>query len=328
MRRDLLSIIEAAYAVDLGDRAWLDGLAQSVLTNVPFRVLGVVVNGYDISNPARPRLAVGGRHLATPDAGRFARWDELVRLFEADPESTRASYGSLDEGLGLEIPGAGGLAPVFASMGIGDVYGVNGRNPSGRGVFMGLCLPPGFAPLSPGARRTFARIARHVAAAYRLRLRLKGAALEPDSADAVLTPDGAVAHASGEAKAAGALEALRRSVVAVSKARGRTRQRDPEQAVEQWRALVDARWSLVDHFERGGRHYLVAQRNDCAPAPVAVLTQREQQVVALAATGHSNKAIAYDLGLATSTVGVLISRALKRLGLRSRRELKGLVYRA
>lgn len=326
-RPDLLDIVEKAYVMDGTDAEWFDGLAESVHANLPFRSVGVVVNGYDISNPERPTFSE--LHCASPEIDRLQRsWLELIELFETDPERTRASYGALDEGLGLEIPVPGGerLAAVFRRLKIGDVYGINGRNPSGQGCFVGVVLSPRFAPISPGMRQTCARIARHVAAGYRLRRRLAVAESRAsiDHADAVIALDGSIEHATGDARAKDAREALRRSAVAVAAARGRRRLEDPARAIATWRALVDARWSLVDHFEYGGSRYLVAHRNDCQPPPLALLTERERQVVALAAMGHANKAIAYDLGIATSTVGVLMSRALRRLGLRSRRGLREL----
>lgn len=328
-RSDLLEIIERAYVMEGTDAEWFDGLAHSVHANLPFRSLGVVVNGYDISNPERPVFSEF--HCAAPRLERLQEsWLTLIEFFETDPARTRASYGALDEGLGLDIPVPGGerLAEVFRRIGMGDVYGINGRNPSGRGCFIGVCMPPRFAPIGDATRRTFARIARHVAAGYRLRQRLAQAEATIERADAIVAVDGTIEHAVGHARSKDAREALRRSVVAVSAARGKKRLDDPEKAVATWRALVDARWSLVDHFERGGSHYLVAHRNDCQPAPLALLTERERQIVALAAMGHANKAIAYDLGIATSTVGVLLSRALRRLGLRSRRELRSVLTRS
>jgi DNA-binding CsgD family transcriptional regulator len=44
-------------------------------------------------------------------------------------------------------------------------------------------------------------------------------------------------------------------------------------------------------------------------------------VVQHALLGHRNKVIAYDLGLAASTVRVLIARAAAKVGARSRQEL-------
>jgi DNA-binding CsgD family transcriptional regulator len=55
--------------------------------------------------------------------------------------------------------------------------------------------------------------------------------------------------------------------------------------------------------------------------PLARLTARERDVVARALRGCANKVIAYDLGLAHSTVRVLMARAAIKLGAHSRDEL-------
>jgi len=55
--------------------------------------------------------------------------------------------------------------------------------------------------------------------------------------------------------------------------------------------------------------------------PLERLTARERDVVARALRGCANKVIAYDLGLAHSTVRVLMARAAIKLGAHSREEL-------
>jgi DNA-binding NarL/FixJ family response regulator len=51
------------------------------------------------------------------------------------------------------------------------------------------------------------------------------------------------------------------------------------------------------------------------------LSDRERQVVSLATLGRTNKMIAYELGLAHSTVRVLMARASAKLHTGSRHEL-------
>ena len=52
-----------------------------------------------------------------------------------------------------------------------------------------------------------------------------------------------------------------------------------------------------------------------------ILTPREEEALMHAREGHSNKSIAYILGLAPSTIGVLLYRAAVKLGARSREQL-------
>ena len=110
-------------------------------------------------------------------------------------------------------------------------------------------------------------------------------------------------HAETEAR-----EGLRRAATELERARPGRAPRLPE-----WTGLVAARWTLVDHFEVDGKRYLIARRNDDAACGLAALTEREREVASHAAVGHSSKLIAYELGLADSTVRVLLHRACRKL---------------
>jgi DNA-binding CsgD family transcriptional regulator len=79
-------------------------------------------------------------------------------------------------------------------------------------------------------------------------------------------------------------------------------------------------WTVVEEFERDGFSYQVLRR------PLDTLrghrlTKRQEQVLEYACEGHSNKSIAYALGLSPSTVGVLLYRAAAKLGAKTRFEL-------
>ncbi len=92
---------------------------------------------------------------------------------------------------------------------------------------------------------------------------------------------------------------------------------DPRAASEE--PTSKTKWTVVQAFVRGDFHYQLRRRPAHHTQPR--LTQREEQVLALARDGHSNKSIAYALGLSPSTVGVLLFRAAAKMGARSRREL-------
>jgi DNA-binding NarL/FixJ family response regulator len=101
-----------------------------------------------------------------------------------------------------------------------------------------------------------------------------------------------------------------------------------------WRALHEGRWAVVETVERDGRRFLVARPDGPLPggapaAPVEAagrrqpeppreLSAQEQRVLSELAKGYSNKLIAHELGLATSTVGTLLARAARKLGCGSR----------
>lgn len=51
------------------------------------------------------------------------------------------------------------------------------------------------------------------------------------------------------------------------------------------------------------------------------LNERERQVVSYAASGESNKAIGYRLGLATSTIATHLGSLYRKLGVKNRAQL-------
>jgi DNA-binding CsgD family transcriptional regulator len=69
----------------------------------------------------------------------------------------------------------------------------------------------------------------------------------------------------------------------------------------------------------------VARRN-AAPEGRG-LSRREREVMALAAQGHANKFIGYELGIAPSTVAMHLGRGMRKLGIGSRLELVVLLGR-
>ena len=124
-----------------------------------------------------------------------------------------------------------------------------------------------------------------------------------------------------DARSKSAFSDLRQLTVDSSTAREPLRVRDPEQVVCEWKGLIAARWTLLEVSETDGRRYLVARQKRPRTQGPNGLTEREQEVVAFAAMGQHNKLIAYNLGIAHSTVRVLIARAARKLGAHSRREL-------
>ncbi len=201
-----------------------------------------------------------------------------------------------------------------------DVFVLNGRDPTNRGVWIGVPLERAL-DLPAGVLACWTKVAVHLAAALRLRARLAGMVPSPEQAEAVVEPRGAIAHARGSATTRQARRILSESVLALERlrnGRGKQRRARPLGALK---GLVDARWTLVDHFESDGRRLLLAQCNEVPTPDLSRLTDRERQVVAFASLGHTNKLIAYELGISASTVAVFLHHAARRLRVATRAEL-------
>jgi DNA-binding CsgD family transcriptional regulator len=319
MTRSLLpvSVIEAAYRVELGQREWLEEIAR---TTQAFNgsTLGALALLYDAtradwivpvevgSRDIPPAFAEGlfkNREVSADDARG------LVRAYRSPGVATLRNS---------PIPGSylDGFAVLLDQFEIGDMLYLNATDPTHRGCM--VLVPSSSVTLPPSKAQVWRRLGAHVAAGVRLRRSLdelaKANVTPTDHAEAILNPDGRAEHAIGPATDDAARDRLRESIVRVERAR--SQKPTPDEAVALWEALTAGRWSVVEHFERDGKRYYLAHRNDPELAPDRALTVREHQVLAYAELGHSNKLIAYSLGLAISTVSTLLTSARSKLGLR------------
>jgi DNA-binding CsgD family transcriptional regulator len=318
MKGDPISLIEAAYRVEPDQSAWLAGLAEAASS---------VDRGLGITAWLGRILPEQGLHV---DASRTRGLDEnldraMHAVNNASPtvmaravEKAR-SGGTFSEAMGLEALAI--HAQTLSKWGCRDMLSVTVLDPGG--VVVGLSVPLS-EPTTMSRREhgQWDRVGAHIAAGQRLQRR----ALELHSQDqvageAILSSDGGIEHASDNAKTPAARASLRDAALAMDRARSSLRRKDPDEALSLWRALVSGRWSLVDKFDSDGRRFLVAHRNDPRTQELAALTAREQQVTAYLALGHSNKRIAYELGLSESTVSEAGRRSLAKLGISSRADL-------
>jgi DNA-binding CsgD family transcriptional regulator len=196
-------------------------------------------------------------------------------------------------------------------------------DPSGSGCALALIRRDAVA-LDRSTRCALERLSAHLSSARRLRASLdehQPAVDLLDKADAVLSADGSILHAEGEARDPESRRALCDAARRIDRARARRHPPSTLEALALWRALVEGRWSLIERFESDGRRIFVARRNDTPSRASHALDERENKLVALMALGHSIKLCAYELGRAESTVSEQARVALRKLGVRSRAEL-------
>jgi DNA-binding CsgD family transcriptional regulator len=310
----VVSIIEAIYREEKSERGWIAGILAAArpaldsglgLTAYPFEVVGHEVRASwtaVLGTPSNVSPSLIKTVMAT------SRDNPRVSRVYRSPTCATASE------LGLaSMPGF----RFFRDRGILDASGITGFDTTGRGVFLGAFLHD-VTGLTPAFRARFERMAAHLGVGLRYRRFAKVAGRAPD---AIFSPSAKLLHAEGDATLPKARAALARAVVAIDRARGRQRRTDPDGALAAWKGLVDARWSLVDEFENDGKRFIVARENEPHTMPLEALSKRERQIVGYLLLGHTSKLIAYELGIADSTVRVLLRRAMQRLGATSREAL-------
>jgi DNA-binding CsgD family transcriptional regulator len=80
-------------------------------------------------------------------------------------------------------------------------------------------------------------------------------------------------------------------------------------------------WRVVEEVSMGGATYVLLRRDGRSRNGLAALTAREREAARHACAGASNKEIAHQMGISPSTVGVLLSRASRKLGALNRSDL-------
>ena len=321
-------MLETAYALEGDDAHWLAAVAEAARPGLD-RGLGVVAYFFDASAPKLKIFGYCGAGAGEAAIELARRTHELPVWQSADSSAVlRATYRSasalVDSNATL---GARRTKEFFRACGYPEDGGgvrrimiLNVADTSHRGCVLGA-PDPGAASNLLRRRAPWSRVAAHLAAGLRLRRRLAAGGDATGAEEAILSPSGEVVHATGPAKLRTAREALRDATVAVEKARGKLRRSDPDAALGLWRGLLDGRWSLVERFDTDGRRFVVAHRNEAATRGLRALSMRERQVASYAALAHTNKLIAYELGIALGSVSVHLRSALSKLGVKSRVEL-------
>jgi DNA-binding CsgD family transcriptional regulator len=320
VQRDIIDILEAAYRVEQSEADWLEGVTTAFGRHVDrgFGLTGYLYDATDLEAVklgefwSDGRAVFGATREQVQAVVRHAEPEYVLRTWRGLPCSTVSQTPNIERQHGYA---------AMRSLGIHDILVVNAIDPTWHGVWLGACLPD-VTQLESAEVDRWSRVAAHVASGFRVRRRLEVAERRDASrgAEAILDPGGTVLHAEPAAASQDARDALGGAAKAIERARSAKR-RSLESSIDEWKGLIAARWTLVDHFESDGRRYLCARRNDAADDQARGLSEREYQVAAFLSLGHSTKLIAYELGITASTVRVLIARAIAKLGLTTRVEL-------
>jgi DNA-binding CsgD family transcriptional regulator len=320
MARELIEIVDAAYGAAGSDQDWVDQVATAAYSALD-QGLGISVGTCDASSGDTVRTGVYTQIGCPPgfQGSRLAQTipgEHVPSLFGFAPPvvllSECVETFEFDRFIG----------PALRPFDIRDIIGIRCIEPSGRGCVIAASLPER-RPLPARRRSLLARVAAHVVAGWRLRQKLAGEAESSgvgDYGDAIFDQSGRIVHLADGIDARRDGVKLRAGVERL-RASKQARRLDPDTALELWRALVDGRWSIVQRTDSDGKRFLLARRNAPEVRDIGSLAPREALAAAYAALGHSSKLIAYELGIAESSLSVLLKQAMHKLGAKNRMEL-------
>jgi hypothetical protein len=272
---DPIHLVETVYELASDEGDWLARMAEAFVGLFPHDQ-GILAFSYDAS--CTGRVAIRATRTYNIDARFFAARSQValkdseqpffvpilrtgfVDTLRHSPDALRRTGLSVERVREYELR----LDGVLREWNLADQFWINAQDPTYFGC---LFIVPSavrrrWQPLEAARWR---RIAAHVSSAFRIRRQLSsvaGALADASNPEAIFRPDGRLEHAEEAAQADPCRAALRRAVLALDRARGPLRRRDPERAMALWQAMVAGRWSLLDHFDSDGRRFVVAHRND------------------------------------------------------------------
>lgn len=323
----IIDFTEAAYDLEAGDEDWLPTLLRRGL---PVLEQGLGVAGYRYGiPPGADRVELLDVHVASGPKDFAER--HLRALSTTDPEVLRSqlSSGAATTGSEHAKDDPEQLAHYVSHVDYcKDVLFITAVDQKGSGLAVVAPLPE-ITTLSHQDAQRWQMLAAHVEASHRLRQAIDGETTDEDAptslphdAEAIFDANTfRITDAAGQAKERTTANKLRDAAITVDRARGSMRDTDPDAALKIWKALVRGRWSIVDWFDTDGRRFVLAIPNSPEVTDPRGLSERESQVVTYAVMGHTNKMIAYRLGLSTSRISTVLRSAMRKLGVRTRAQL-------
>jgi len=306
-----LGVAKICAQHELSDDAWIEALLNALRPVLDRDGLGIAGGSYFCEDPC----SLETRLLRVLDFDHRLHEILIQGLSGLSPTYVSHTFLNGSFGPGSDFAGWDDIPPVrdgaLRSAGADETSAVRCAELDGSGIWFVSFRRRRIRP-APAEWNLLARVQRHITLTYRMRRRLKLGEPVAELAAAVLDSSGRVVHATGQARD---VEARAQLAAAVQMDRHPSSRRRPIEG------LIDGRFSLLPGAEVGESGYTLAIDNrPCAPA-LELLSARERQVVAHALRGQTNKEIAYELGLADPTVRVLMRRAARKLGVRSRNEL-------
>jgi DNA-binding CsgD family transcriptional regulator len=166
------------------------------------------------------------------------------------------------------------------------------------------------------ARKRWVALQRHVTAVLKLRRQLRRVEFDEEDA-AWFDPDGDCLD-RGPCADAGVRQRLRHLVRARDRNRCERTQHQRVEIQDYWSNVLAGKWALLDRFDSDGKRFVIAVPIHRAGDRLRGLSKRQREVVELLGDGLSNKAIAYELGISTTSVGSHLNNIYAKLGVQDR----------
>lgn len=313
MRFDSRRFLEACYSVDLDDpddTQWSCRVLRSIA--VFDRGCGLVAGAFDSDAAESGRVRLLGVH---GERGRApSHWHRLIRAWAPRLAVESLREDRVGSSTVIHVDGDGrrlrdSRSPFVEPEAL-DALILMDLERVGKGVFVGVPYGGDRVPPKQVVER-LSEMVWHLSADRRFRSRFAKAASHssPETRSA--------AEGAGDGSRGTLASALRRIDNEVLGMRWLA----AAEAARSWEGLLAGGWVPLDFKVLSGDRCLVAVGASGRRLACGALTQRESTVLARVAEGKSNKEIAYEVGVATSSVADSIRACKEKFGVGSRQEL-------
>jgi len=335
----ILGVLDAAYDVDLDEAAWLAGVCTRVRPLIEEEGAGVHAFTVDLVAGKLGTPILQGGSPSWERRWRRSWWTSFMLALDAPSMQRLFSLASVSHATDLlaaveaKVPTLSsllhksrlferGLPRLDQRFEYPDSLNLVALDAEGRGLSLVANRLASRQSPTRAQRTTLGALCGHLAAAARLRRKVRNTTALLDGADAIVDArNGKLVHQSSDPGGLPARRVIEAAMPGLAQARRAASRSTDElgdvgETLSMWRALYAGGFSVLAVITREGRRYVVARRNQPGrpAASASELSERELQVLALVARGHPTSEIAYELGLSVSAVSWAVARAGLTLG--------------
>jgi DNA-binding CsgD family transcriptional regulator len=315
MRPHLLDVVEAAFDLEASDDAWQEAVVDQARRVFP-GALGALGYRYRLREgaPVLTSVVSGDRDLLEVPARGHQALDlrHIYRAYTA-PSHAEPTLDFHADPVTRQAPEV--LRAMWSGLAVSDMFGVYATRPCGESMTLGIAMPR--IPAKRGKTydwrvqaQSWTYLARHIETALTVREALQHGSVKADFA---------LGGAHFEDQAARDRNRLLACASQLERERDKAYLGDAS-GLSVWQPLMDGRWSMIRYPRSGGGVRFLAVENPRHDM-LRRLSALEQSVVELVAAGQPNKLIAAALSLHESSVANLLTRSLRKLGIKRRDHL-------
>ncbi len=323
------AVLDQVYDLDRATERWMRDITTSL---DPYMdggkgTLGAVMklrHGFEM-----PVLSHHRADAEIPEFHHFINGLQRMGPSGSAPHPTQLSQLFAESGMGtlrFDSPATGAsefFLQEFRRQQVADAAGLMIPHTRSGSVLFFTARQEQLARIPERAKPRWIDLKQHIAAVYDLRESLADGTF--DERTAVWFDTNGSCVEAGPTTTPEVRERLRATVLQYENNRTARRAGQRVSLEKYWAAVMSGQWVILDRFDSDGRRYIVALPISEAGDTLRGLSLREREVLDHLGDGLSNKAIAFELGISTTSVSTHLYNIYRKLKLDDRAAVVRLV---